>query len=170
LTRTNTPIFTNTPIISNTPSTGVLKVQVQRGGADSNQQSQFNFKLINTSATPQLGLSVRVYFQLDGSQPVSKYVFEKYWDQSNFAIVSGPTQVSGNLYYYTISYGTAALPAGGSWQFNGALHLSDWTFNFSAANDFWHTGYAVGSLPTAFTDTVYIPAIQGSTLVWGQTP
>jgi endoglucanase len=169
-TATSTPTRTNTPIITNTPTTGALKVQVQRGGSDNNQQSQFNFKLMNTSSTPQLGLSVRVYFQLDGSQAISKYVFEKYWDQSNVAIVSGPTLVSGNVYYYTISYGTAALPAGGAWQFNGALHLTDWTFNFSAANDFWHTGYAVGALPTAFTDTVNIPAIQGSTVVWGQTP
>lgn len=178
-TRTNTP--TNTPIVTasrthtptGTPTTGTpgaLKVQIQNGGTDGSQQSQFNFKVVNTGSAAQSNVSVRVYIQLDGSQPISKYVIEKYWDQSGVATVSGPTLTSGTTYYYTISFGTASLAAGGSWQYNAALHLSDWSSNFNAGNDFWHTGYAVRALPSAFADTTRIPAYTGSTLVWGTTP
>lgn len=160
-----------------TPTQGVtfqppttLKVQLQNGGADSNQQSQFNFRVVNTGTSAQSSISVRIYIQLDGSQPISKYVIEKYWDQSGAASVSGPTLATGSIYYYTISFGSASLAAGNSWQYNGALHLSDWTNNFSAGNDWWHSGYAVGALPSAFTDTNFIPAYVGASLVWGRTP
>jgi hypothetical protein len=167
----NTPTRTVTPSVTPTTNTaGSVKVQLQSGGTDSTQQSQFNFRVVNTGITAQANLAVRVYIQLDNSQPISKYVIEKYWDQSGVATISSPTLVSGNLYYYTISFGTASLPAGGSWQFNTALHLSDWTQNFSAGNDFWHTSYAVGMLPAAFVDTTYVPAYQSGALIWGSTP
>lgn len=164
---------TSTPTPSATPTTNgstTLKVQLQKGGTDSTQQSQFNFKIVNTAGAAVSNISVRVYIQLDGTQPISKYVIEKYWDQSGVATVSGPTLATGTTYYYTISFGTASLAAGGSWQYNAALHLSDWSSNFSAGNDFWHTGYAVGSLPAVFTDTANIPAYSGTTRVWGTTP
>lgn len=147
-----------------------IKVQIENGGADNAQQSQFRYLIVNTGAVAQSNISVRIYFQLDGTQAISKYVIEKYWDQSGVASISAPVQTSGNIYYYMVSYGTASLAPGASWQFQGALHLSDWTNNFSAANDWWHTGYAIGSLPTTFIDTNNIPAYVGSTLVWGVTP
>lgn len=166
----NTPTKTNTP--TNTPSVGTatLKVQFQSGGTDSTQQSQFNFKVVNNGTSAQSNISVRIYIQLDNTQPISKYVIEKYWDQSGVASISGPTLASGSIYYYIINYGTTSLAAGGSWQFNTALHLSDWTNNFNAGNDFWHTGYTVGALPSAFTDSTNIPAYVGSSLIWGSTP
>jgi endoglucanase len=186
LTRTNTPTntnpgptathtltFTPTRTPTRTPTTvtsGGLKVQLQNGGTDSNQQSQFRFNIVNTGSTPQSNISIRVYIQLDGSQPISRYVIEKYWDQSGVVTISAPVQASGNIYYYTLSYGSTALAAGASWQYQGALHLNDWTNNFNGANDWWHTGYAMGNLPAAFTDTTYLPAYIGSSLVWGVTP
>ncbi len=179
-TRTNTPItpVTNTPVVTAsrtatvTPTftSGGLKVQVQNGGADNNQQSQFRFKLVNTGSTGQSNLSVRLYVQLDSSQPISKYVVEKYWDQSGVVTISAPVQATGNIYYYTFGFGTATLPAGASWEYQGALHLNDWSNNFSAGNDWWHTGYAVGALPGSAADTSYIPAYVGTGLVWGTTP
>lgn len=168
-TRTSTSTVTPTQGVTFQPPTS-LKVQVQNGGTDNTQQSQFHFLVVNTSTSAQTSISARLYIRLDNSQPVSKYVIEKYWDQSGVAAVSGPTLASGNIYFYTISYGAASLPSGSSWQYQGALHLSDWTNNFDAGNDWWHTGYAVGALPTAFTDTNFIPAYIGSTLVWGTTP
>jgi cellulose 1,4-beta-cellobiosidase len=147
-----------------------LKVRIQNGGSDSTQQSQFNFIVANTSSAAISNISVRVYFQLDGSQPASKYVFEKYWDQSGVATTSGPTLASGSVYYYTVSFGSALLAAGGSWQFNTAMHLNDWSQNFSAADDWFHTGYAMGALPGSATDTNYIPAYVSGSKVWGLEP
>lgn len=174
-TRTNTPIVpsatrTNTPSATSTSTSAGLTVRIQSGGTDGTQQSQFNFLVANTGSTAQSNISVRIYFQLDGSQAASKYVLEKYWDQSGVATVSGPTLASGSIYYYAINFGTTSLAAGTSWQFNTALHLSDWSQNFSASNDWFHTGYAVGALPSALTITTNIPAFVGSGLVWGNTP
>ncbi len=73
--------------------------------------------------------------RLDLWEPVSKYVLEKYWDQSGEVTVSGPSLAFGNIYYFTVSFGTAPLAAGASWQISGALHLSDWSANFSGGND-----------------------------------
>jgi hypothetical protein len=172
-TKTATSTTTATATASATSGTavsGVLKVRIENGGTDSNQQSQFNFLVMNTSATAQSNITVRIYFALDGTQPVSKYVMEKYWDQSGVATVTGPTLASGSIYYYTVSFGTTALAAGGSWQFNGALHLSDWSPNLDPSNDPFHAGYATGALPAAFTDTTHIPAYINGSLVWGVTP
>jgi mannan endo-1,4-beta-mannosidase len=176
-TRTNTPTATvatfqppsGTPTATSVTS-GALKVQLQRDGIDNAQESHFVFRVVNTGNSAQSNISVRFYIQLDNNQPISKYVFEKYWDQSGSATVSAPVLVSGNVYYFAVSYGGATLAAGGSWQFNGALHLNDWTQNFSASNDAWHAPYAVGTLPSTFTDTARIPAYIGTTLVWGTTP
>jgi endoglucanase len=177
-TRTNTPTNTlvvtatrtNTPTNTSQPPLGGLAVQVQNGGTDSTQQSQFRFKVVNTGSTAQSNISVRLYIQLDNAQPISKYVIEKYWDQSGVVTISSPVLASGSVYYYTFSYGTASLAAGASWEYQGALHLNDWSNNFSAGNDWWHTGYALGALPGAATNTNYIPAYVGSSLVWGSTP
>lgn len=147
-----------------------LKIRIQSGGADSTQQSQFNFIVANTGSSAVSNISVRVYFQLDGSQPASKYVFEKYWDQSGVGTTSGPTLASGNIYYFSVSFGSASLGAGGSWQFNTAMHLNDWSQNFTAGNDWFHTGYAVGALPGSATDTNYIPAYVNGSRVWGLEP
>jgi hypothetical protein len=173
-TRTNTPAVTatrtNTPTVTNTSTPGGLQVQVQNGGADSTQQSQFRYKVVNTGSTVQSNISVRLYITTDNAQPISKYVLEKYWDQSGVVSISGPTLVSGNLYYYTFSYGATSLAPGVVWEYQGALHLNDWTNNFDGANDWWHTGYAMGSLPGSFVNTNYIPAYVNGSLVWGSTP
>src|SRR6185295_17424487 len=92
-TRTNTPTVgpSNTPTRTNTATVtqgvtfqppGALKIQIQTGGSDNPQQSQYNFKVVNTGTSAQSSVSVRIYIQLDGAQPISKYVIEKYWDQS----------------------------------------------------------------------------------------
>jgi endoglucanase len=149
---------------------GGLRARVQNGGTDSTQQSQFHVQLANLGTTAATGMSYRIYFTLDGSQAVSKYVFDKYWDESNAAVVSGPILDSGSTYYLTVSFGPASLAAGGSWQLHGSLHLSDWSNNQTAANDFWHTGYSVGGLPANYTDSGFIPVFVGANKVWGSTP
>jgi hypothetical protein len=130
----------------------------------------FNFLVSNTSTTAQSNVTARVYFTLDGTQAASNYTLEKYWDQSGVATISGPTLATGSTYYFTVSWGTTSLAAGSSWQFNTALHLIDWTTNFNSGNDWFHTGYAVGSLPAAMTSTNYIPAFVSGNVVWGVTP
>jgi hypothetical protein len=166
-TRTHTPTFTFTPV---TVVPGGLQVQLQNGGADSGQMSQFRYRIVNTGSSAQSNIAVRLYIKLDGTQPISSYVLDKYWDQSGVVSISGPTLHAGNVYYYTLSYGANSLPAGASWEYQGAFHLSDWSNNFDGANDWWHTGYTVGNLPGSFVNTNYIPAYVGSSLVWGNQP
>jgi hypothetical protein len=173
-TRTNTPVGptatrTNTPVgPTNTPTTGgALKVQLMAGGTDNNQQASFRFKVQNTGSTAQSNISVRVYFTLDGSQAASSYVFEKYYDQSGVATVSGPTQVSGSSYYFTVNYGTTSLAAGNAWEFHTAMHLNNWGSNFSSSNDWWRSTW---TLPASYTDWSNLPAYVSGSLVWGSQP
>ena len=172
---TNTPTRTNTPggptatsTRTNTPvSSGNLKVQLHLSGSDTAERSDFYYRVVNTGNSAQSNISVRVYFTLDGSQPASKYVLEKWWDGSNAATISGPTQASGSTYYFTINYGSASLAAGASWEFQTTLHLNDWSSSYSGVNDWWHT---TGTLPAAYTDWSTIPTYVNSSLVWGSTP
>src|SRR5687767_8521307 len=172
-TRTNTPggatsTFTPTPTRTNTPvSGGNLKVQLRLNGSDNTTRSDFYYRVLNTGTSAQSNISVRVYFNLDGSQPASKYVLEKWWDGSNVATVSGPTRASGSTYYFTVSYGSASLAAGASWEFQTTLHLNDWSANHIGTNDWWHT---TGTLPAAYTDWPTIPAYINGSLVWGSAP
>ncbi len=163
-TRTNTPQSgpTNTPVTG-----GALKVQLMNGGTENNQQVSFRFKVQNTGSSAQSNISVRVYFTLDGSQAASKYVLEKYWDQSGIATISGPTQASGSTYYFTVNYGSTSLSAGSAWEFHTAMHLNDWSSNFSSSNDWWR---ATGTMPASYTDWSNLPAYVSGSRVWGAEP
>lgn len=147
-----------------------LSVQIKSNGTDNNQQTAFAFVVKNTGTSAVSGVSVRVYFTLDGSNTASNYTLEKYYDQSGVATVSSPTLASVSTYYYTVSYGTASLAAGAQWEFQTALHLGNWGTTFNAGNDHYHTGYAVGALPAAYTNTNYLPAYLSGTLAWGVEP
>jgi hypothetical protein len=173
-TRTNTPVGptatrTNTPSgPTNTPTTGgPLKVQLMAGGTDNNQQASFRYRIQNTGSSAQSNISVRVYFTTDGSQAASTYVLEKYYDQSGVATISGPTQVSGSNYYYTVNYGSTSLAAGGAWEFHTALHLNNWASNFSSSNDWWRS---TGTLPASYIDWSNLPAYVSGSRVWGAEP
>ncbi len=159
----------NTPISQATApvKSGALKVQLVTGGTDNNQQSTFHYRIENTGSNAQSNISVRIYFTPDGSQAASGYVLEKYYDQSGVASVSGPTQASGAAYYFTVSYGAAALPAGAAWQYDTALRLNDWSNNYSGANDWWHT---TGTLPASYTAWNNIPLYLNGARVWGTEP
>lgn len=158
----NTPVPTNPP--QGNPN---LKVQLKIEGTDNNQQTGFRFRVQNIGAGPGSNISVRIYFTLDGANLASNYVLEKYYDQTNAAIVSGPTQLAGKMYYFTVNYGGAALPAGGAWEYQGALRLSSWASTYDGTNDWWHT---TAALPASFTDWPTLPAYIGSPLVWGGEP
>ncbi len=110
---------------------------------------------------------MRLYFTLDGSQPASSYVLEKYYDQSGAATVSGPTQLSGSTYYFTVNYGSASLAAGSAWEFHTAMHLNNWSQNYSSGNDWWR---AAGTMPSSYTDWTNIPAYLSGSLNWGNEP
>jgi cellulose 1,4-beta-cellobiosidase len=168
-----TPTRTNTPNIptstrTNTPTSGgAIKVQLMASGTDNTQQSAFRFRVMNTGSTAQSNISVRIYFNTDGSQAASSYVLEKYWDQSGVATVSAPTLSSGSTYYFTVNYGSASLAAGSSWEFQTAMHLSNWSTNFSSANDWWRS---TGTLPSSFTDWANVPAYVSGSRIWGGEP
>jgi endoglucanase len=162
-TRTNTPGGpTNTPT-----GAGALKIQLIGGGTDNTQQSAFHFRVQNTGSSAQPNISVRIYFSLDGSHAASTYALEKYYDQSGAATVSGPTQASGSIYYFSINYGAAALPAGGAWEYHTSLHLNNWANNYSSTNDWWR---ASGTLPASYTDWASIPAYVSGARAWGNEP
>ncbi len=167
---TNTP--TRTPTLSGptpTVSASGLKIQLEKApnGSESNQRSDFYFRVVNTSATAKSGINARIYFTLDGSYSASQYVLEKYYDQSGAATVQSPALLSGSTYYFTINYGTASLPAGASWEFQATLHLSDWSSNLNFSNDWWHT---TSPLPTTYTDWTRLPVYVNGVLVWGTEP
>jgi endoglucanase len=162
-TATNPPIGpANTPVI-----TGALKVQLVTGGSDNNQQSAFHYRVQNTGSSAQSNISVRIYYTIDGSLAASSYVLEKYYDQSGVATVSGPTYASGSMYYFTVNYGTTALPAGAAWEYQTALRLNNWVSNYSGANDWWHT---TGTLPASYIDWTNLPAYVNGSRVWGAEP
>jgi len=148
-----------------------LNVLINKGnGVDNTQQTGFNFLVQNTGTSALSSISTRIYFTPDGSNAASSYVLEKYYDQSGVASVSGPTLACGSTYYFTVSYGTSSLAAGAQWEFQTALHLSSWGNSFSSANDYFHSGYATGSLPAAYTATTSIPGYLNSVLSAGSTP
>jgi hypothetical protein len=94
-------------------------------------------------------------------------VLEKYYDQSGVATVSGPTLASGSTYYFTVNYGTTALPAGAAWEYHTALRLNNWASQYSGTNDWWHT---TGALPASYIDWTNIPSYVSGSLVWGTEP
>jgi aryl-phospho-beta-D-glucosidase BglC (GH1 family) len=163
---TFTPTKTNTPTITSTPS-GNIKVQISAAGTDNSQQTAFRYRVQNIGTSAQSNLSVRLYFTTDGSNAASAYVLEKYYDQSGVSTLSGPTLASGNTYYFTVNYGTASLPAGGSWEYQTALHLSSWGSTYNGANDWWHTSAAI---PASYTDWVNLPAYVSGARTWGSEP
>jgi hypothetical protein len=71
------------------------------------------------------------------------------------------------LYYFTVNYGTAALPAGAAWEYQGAIRLGNWASTYNGSNDWWHT---TAALPASFGDWSTLPAYIGSALVWGGEP
>jgi subtilisin family serine protease len=170
-TKTSTPVAPTATVPAAptaTASAGGLKVKLEKDptSSDTNASSPFYILISNTGASPISGITARVYFTIDGSYTASQYVLDKYYDQSG-STVQGPTLLSGSTYYYTINAGTNSLAAGATWQINFALHLSDWSNNLNATNDWWHTS---GALPTTFTDWTYLPAYINSARVWGVEP
>ena len=162
------PTVTSLP--SPTIGPGALQVQIEGSGSDNNQQTGFTYLVSNPGGWALANISVRIYFTLDGSNAASAYVLQTNYDQSGVATVSGPTLASGNIYYFTVNYGTTALGPGGSWQFQTALHLSSYASTFDGTNDWYHTGYAAGAFPAGYTNTNYLPAYVNGTLAWGLEP
>ncbi len=163
LTPTRTPTITNTPVVG-------LQIKLQNAGAESNSLSSFNLQISNTGAVALSNLSWRLYFNTENGNAASAYTLEKYYDQSAAATLSGPTLACGSTYYYTVSYGATALPAGTTWAYNTGLHLSSYASTYDSSNDWWHTGYAVGALPAAFTLNSFIPGYSNGSLLWGGEP
>ena len=169
LTPSRTPTKTLTPTITNTPAPG-LQIKLQSASVDSNSQSSVNLQISNTGVTTLSNVTWRWYFNTENGNAASNYVLEKYYDQSAVATVSGPTLACGNTYYFTVSYGTTNIPMGTTWAYNTAFHLSSFASTYDSSNDWWHTGYAVGALPAAYTIHTYLPGYQGSTRIWGSEP
>lgn len=169
LTPSRTPTKTLTPSITNTPAPG-LQIKLQSASVDSNSQSSVNLQISNTGATTLSNVTWRWYFNTENGNAATSYVLEKYYDQSGVATVSGPTLACGNTYYFTVSYGTTNIPMGTTWAYNTAFHLSSFASTYDSSNDWWHSGYAVGGLPAAYTIHTAIPGYQASTRIWGNEP
>ena len=169
LTPSNTPTKTLTPTTTNTPGPG-MQVEIQGGNTDTNSQTAFNVQLRNTGQTTLSNVSWRLYFTTENGNAGSSYALEKYYDQTGAATISGPTQACGSIYYITVSYGTMSMPTGAVWGYSTAFHLASWGSTYDSSNDWWHTGYVVGSLPSAFMMDRYIPGYNNGTLLWGNEP
>ncbi len=165
----NTPTITATPTITNTPAPG-LSVKIQAAGGDNNQQSGFNLQLSNTGSGSLSNISWRLYFTTENGNAASSYVLEKHYDQSGVATIAGPTLACGTTYYYTVNYGATALAVGSTWAYNTAFHVNGYPSTYDGSNDWWHTGYALGALPAAFTTHTYVPGYINGALAWGSEP
>src|SRR5262249_47986126 len=170
-TATRTPTATQPPPTTATQpaATGSLRARLELmpGGHDDAQRSDFYYRLVNSGSAAVTGITLRLYFTPDNGQAPAKYVLEKWWDQSGAASVAGPTVLSSSAAYFTVSYGGASLPPGGTWEYQTTLHLSDWSYSQSAANDWWHT---TGPLPTTYADWPRLAVFVNGTLTFGATP
>ena len=165
LTRTRTL----TPTITNTPAPG-LQIRIQGAGTDTNSQTSMNLQIVNTGSGSLSNITWRFYFTPENGNAASSYFLEKYYDQSSVATISGPTLACGTTYYFTVSYGTTPLAQGGVWAYNTAFHLSSFASTYDSSNDWWHSGYAVGTLPPLFTNHAYLPGYVNGSLIWGTEP
>ena len=169
LTPSRTPTITLTPTITKTPAPG-LQIKIQGAGTDTNSQTSMNLQIANTGSGSLSNITWRLYFTTENGNAASSYALEKYYDQSSAATISGPTLACGNTYYFTVSYGTTALAQGGVWAYNTAFHLSSFASTYDASNDWWHTGYTIGTLPPIFTNHTYLPGYVNGSLLWGSEP
>ena len=169
LTVTRTPTITLTPTITKTPAPG-LQIKIQGAGTDTNSQTSMNLQIVNTGSGSLSNITWRFYFTTENGNAASSYILEKYFDQSGVATVSGPTLACGNTSYYTVSYGTTALAQGGVWAYNTAFHLSSFASTYDSSNDWWHSGYMIGTLPPIFTNHTYLPGYVNGSLLWGNEP
>ncbi len=169
LTPSRTPTITPIPSITNTPAPG-LQIKIQGAGTDTNSQTSMNLQIANTGSGSLSNITWRLYFTTENGNAASSYFLEKYYDQSSVATISGPTLACGNTYYFTVSYGTTPLAQGGVWAYNTAFHLSSFASTYDSSNDWWHSGYTVGTLPPIFTTHTYLPGYVNGSLIWGAEP
>ncbi len=142
-----------------------LVVELKSNGQDNNQQTHFSYRLRNDSGAAQSGISLRIYFTPDNGNAASNYVLEKYWDQSNSATVSGPTQSGGGNWFFTVRY-SGTLQPGATWEYAGSIHLNNWAQTISTANDWWKQG----GFGNQFAVTDNIPVYVNNVLVAGSEP
>ncbi len=142
---------------------GALSTEIKTSTVN-NQQAQFQIRLRNTGGA-QSNVSFRIYFTVENGRAASNYVLDTYWDQSGAANISGPTQHSGNTYFYTVSYGSTSLGSNASWEFHGSLHLNDWRNDFNPGNDWW-----LGVTGNSFQATNRLPVYVNGSLVAGSQP
>lgn len=153
-------------IVINAPApVGSITAQI-RINDDANNQSGIHYQIINTSASAITNVSVRLYFTTDG-QNVNQFRLDRDYESSGNPQIdpTGPTLHSGNIYYYTINYGTRSFPAGATWQYQMRLHLNNYNNSYDAANDWWYTG-----ITGSYADTAYLPVYINGTLETGTTP
>jgi hypothetical protein len=79
-------------------------------------------------------------------------------------------QLTSKIYSFPINFGAASLAAGATWEFQLSFHLNDWATTFNPVDDWYHTGYALGSLPAAYVATNYIPVYVNGSLAAGSEP
>ncbi len=168
-TPSRTPTITLTPTITNTPAPG-LQIRIQGAGTDTSSQTSMNLQIVNTGSGSLNNITWRFYFTPENGNAASSYALEKYYDQSSVATISGPTLACGNHYYFTVSYGTTALAQGGVWAYNTAFHLSSFASTYDSTNDWWHSGYTLGTLPPIFTNHTFLPGYLNGSLIWGSEP
>jgi hypothetical protein len=164
---------TRTPTITPTacgPSCGTFDVSIKSAGTESSTVSPFNVAIKNTGASAVSGLSTRIYFTLDGANPASNYSLAMYYDGSGSGVVGSPVQLTSKIYSFPVDFGTASLAAGATWEFQFSFHLNDWAATFNPVDDWYHTGYALGSLPAAYVATGYIPVYVNGSLAAGSEP
>ncbi len=147
------------------PVAGNFDVIARIDGQGDGSQSAIRYTLTNTDNSAQTGISLRLYFTLDDTQPASNYVFDKLFDQTNAVTISGPTQWDGDIYYFTLDYGSFSLEPGASYELNGAMHLQNYVNGFNSGNDWWHTG-----ISDTYALTDYLPVYVNNVLADGLEP
>ena len=166
---TNTPTMTatnaSTPTATIQPNQSSDLLMDGRVDIDNDTRGVFRYRINNQGSESVGNLSVRIFFDVDNSQAGSNYYVQSYFDQSRNSTLSGPFEWDNDTYYFEVNHGTYTLSAGRTVLWSGILRLSNWSSNFSSANDWWRIG-----LTSSYGQTSNFPLYVNGVLTVGQEP
>ncbi|HEU5327199.1 MAG TPA: cellulase family glycosylhydrolase [Thermomicrobiales bacterium] len=167
-----TPTNTPTPAPTSTPTAKVAAHVTAKLGNVSNQETQYRVRLYNDSATPQSGLTVRVFVDLSelfaAGLSGADVATAKYWDQCG-AVAIGPAQnwrAGTTIYAIDLTWQGYTFAPGSACEVQFSIHPSGWQAVWNSANDYSYQGLNGG----AYRRTDRLPVYQNGVRVAGTEP
>ncbi|MGN6674757.1 MAG: hypothetical protein ACTHMA_15765, partial [Thermomicrobiales bacterium] len=167
-----TPTNTPTPAPTSTPTAKAAAHVTAKLGNVSNQETQYRVRLYNDSATPQSGLTVRVFVDLSelfaAGLSGADVATAKYWDQCG-AVAIGPAQnwrAGTTIYAIDLTWQGYTFAPGSACEVQFSIHPSGWQAVWNSANDYSYQGLNGG----AYRRTDRLPVYQNGVRVAGTEP